>query len=71
MESYYGIALVIVVSALCVAILSKIVTGNILDEIEKFRQKRTTRMLLVLERTCEGLSKMITKYLDEFKQKNS
>lgn len=71
METYYGISLVILVVSLCIAILSKIVTGNILDEIEKFRQKRTTRMLLVIEKTCDGLSKFITKYLDEFKQKNS
>lgn len=70
METYYGISLVILVVSLCIAILSKIVTGNILDEIEKFRQKRTTRMLLVIEKTCDGLSKFIAKYLDEFKQKN-
>ena len=65
MMNYVGISMVIVICTLCVAVLSRLVTASILDEIEKMRSKRTARQIHAVTMVAESFGKMISGIVSE------
>ncbi len=68
MMSYLGACMVIIVTGLVVAVLSRLVTGGILDEIERVAQKRRQRKLETMCRMMESAAKYVTVYVDKLKE---
>lgn len=60
MTQYLGISMVIIVVTMCIAVLSTLVTGNILKEIEAHRRRSW-------DRWWAGLGKFIAKLREEYK----
>lgn len=60
MTEYLGISMVVIVVTICIAVLSTLVTGNILKEIEAHRRRSWDRWWL-------GLGKFIAKIREEYK----
>ena len=54
MTQYLGISMVIIVAGLVLAVLAKLVTGNILDEFERIRDKRMARRLKAFTTALES-----------------
>lgn len=61
MEQYLGISLVIIVTTICIAVLSTLVTGNIFKEIEAHRRRGW-------DRWWAGLGKFIAKLRENYKE---
>ena len=68
MQQYLGICLVILVTGLVIAVLARLVTGGILDEIEKIRMRRSERKMKQLSIILEELSKYATKCMQDFRE---
>jgi len=68
MTQYLGISMVIVVTALCIAILAKLVTGNILDEFERIRSRRAKRRAEAFVAALKGGLEYGTKYMNYVKE---
>ena len=68
MMSYLGACMVIIVTGLVVAVLSRLVTGGILDEIERFADKRRKRKIEMVGKMMENAAKYVTVYVDKFKE---
>lgn len=68
MMSYLGACMVIIVTGLVVAVLSRLVTGGILDEIERVAQKRRQRKLETMCKIMESAAKYVTVYVDKLKE---
>ena len=68
MNEYLGICMVVVVIGIVIAVLSRLMTGNILDEIDRIKQRRFERrinyILKAIERSTDTMSKYI-KYAKE------
>lgn len=60
MQYYLGISFVVVVVALCIAVLSRIVTKSIVDEIDKSRIRRTKAMTEALTPMLKGFVDLMT-----------
>lgn len=60
MQYYLGISFVVVVCALCIAILSRIVTRSIVDEIDKSRMRRTKAMTEAITPMLKGFVDLMT-----------
>ena len=60
MTEYLGISMVVIVVTMCIAILSTLVTGNILKEVEAHRKRSW-------DRWWAGLGKFIAKMREEYK----
>ena len=54
MQYYLGISFIVVVIALCIAVLSRIVTKSIIDEIDKSRIRRTKALTEALTPMING-----------------
>ena len=62
MTQYLGISLVVVVIGIVLAVLARLMTGGILDEIERIKKRR-------FDSRCESIAKMIrssSQYLDDY-----
>jgi len=68
MTQYLGISLVIIVAGLVLAVLAKLVTGNILDEFERIRMKRAARKAKILLTGLEGGTKYVGQMLEYLKE---
>ena len=68
MTQYLGISMVIIVAGLVLAVLAKLVTGNILDEFERIRMKRAARRAKILLTGFEEGSKYVGKMLEYLKE---
>lgn len=60
MQYYLGISFVVVVIALCIAVLSRIVTKSIIDEIDKSRIRRTKAMAEAFTPMINGFVGLMT-----------
>lgn len=60
MTEYLGISMVVIVVTMCIAVLSTLVTGNILKEIEAHRRRSW-------DRWWAGLGKFIAKLREDYK----
>lgn len=60
MTEYLGISMVVIVVTMCIAVLSTLVTGNILKEVEAHRRRSW-------DRWWAGLGKFIAKLREEYK----
>lgn len=68
MTQYLGICMVIVVTGLVIAVLAKLVTGNILEEFERVGQRRRQRKLEVFIKALEGSAKYIQEFVKNLKE---
>ena len=68
MTQYLGICMVIIVVGLVLAVLAKLVTGNILDEFERIREKRMARKLKAFGTVLESSMKYTGKLLEYVKE---
>ena len=68
MMSYLGACMVIIVTGLVVAVLSRLVTGGILDEIERFADKRRKRKIEMVGKMMESAAKYVTVYVEKLKE---
>lgn len=66
--SYLGACMVIIVTGLVVAVLSRLVTGGILDEIERFADKRRKRKIEMVGKMMESAAKYVTVYVEKLKE---
>ena len=60
MQYYLGISFIVVVIALCIAVLSRIVTKSIIDEIDKSRIRRTKAMAEAFTPMINGFIGLMT-----------
>ena len=67
MTQYLGICMVIVVTGLVLAVVARLVTGGILEEIERIKKQRTARKLKAFTEVMTVLSKEITNNIDKLK----
>lgn len=63
MTQYLGICLVVLVIGLVLAVLARLMTGGILEEIEKIRQKRFERRLKMFMAGLDSVTRAMKKYL--------
>ena len=63
MTTYLGICMVVIVTSLCIGVLARLVTHNILDEFDKMRVRRSDRFLKtvvkLLNESGGALEKMV------------
>ena len=68
MTQYLGTCMVIVVTGLVVAILARLITGGILDEIERIKKRRFEARMTTLQKVIKESSKYIEKYMKNVKE---
>lgn len=68
MTQYLGICMVVLVSALCIAVLARLVTGGILEEIEKIRDKRRQRRVKLLVDAIKDTVPYVERYVKSAKE---
>lgn len=68
MTQYLGTCMVIVVAGLVLAILARLITGGILDEIERIKKRRFEARMTTLQKVIKESSKYIEKYMKNAKE---
>lgn len=68
MTQYLGICMVVVVVGLVIAVLAKLVTGGILEEIDKIRWKRAQRTAALLVSIMANSAEGVTKFVNAVKE---
>lgn len=68
MEQYLGISMVVIVVGIVLAVLARLVTGGILDEIERIRNQRFTRRCKTIGNLIKDSSMYIEKYINNAKE---
>lgn len=68
MTQYLGICMVVVVVGLVIAVLAKLVTGGILEEIDRIRWKRAQRKAALFVSTMTSSAEGITKFVNAVKE---
>ena len=68
MEQYLGISMVVIVVGIVLAVLARLVTGGILDEIERIRNLRFTRRCKTIGNLIKDSSTYIEKYINNAKE---
>ena len=63
MTQYLGTCMVILVAGLVIAILARLVTGGILDEIERIKKRRFEARMESLQKLIKASAKYIEKYM--------
>ena len=67
MTQYLGICMVIIVTGLVLAVVARLITGGVLEEIERIKKQRTARKLKAFTEVMTVLSKEITNNMDKLK----
>lgn len=68
MTQYLGTCMVIIVAGLVLAILARLITGGILDEIERIKKRRFEARMATLQKVIKESSKYIEKYMKNVKE---
>lgn len=68
MEQYLGICMVIVVTGIVLGVLARLITGGILDEIERVKKRRFDSRCNSLGRLIKECSKYIDSYIKNAKE---
>lgn len=67
MTQYLGICMVVVVVGIVLAVLARLVTGGILDEIERIKKRRFDARCKSIAEAIVGSSKYVDKYVSNIK----
>lgn len=67
MEQYLGICMVIVVTGIVLGVLARLITGGILDEIERVKKRKFDNRCKSIGNLIKGCSKYIDKYINNCK----
>ena len=62
-----GTAFIIVTATLCICIASRLITSSIIDEVEKWNERKTKRKLNAIGKVAEILSKTIIENAEKLK----
>lgn len=68
MNDYLGISMVIIVAGLVIAVLARLVTGGILDEIERIRKNRSVRNAKIAQELMKDAVIYFSKFNEELKK---
>lgn len=68
MEQYLGICMVVVVTGLVIAVLAKLVTGGILEEIDRYRTRRAKRWANIFLDSIKASIDYVPKMLNHVKE---
>ena len=68
METYLGICMVVVVTGIVLGVLARLITGGILDEIERVKKQKFDNRCMSIAKMIKSSSKYIEDYMKNVKQ---
>ena len=68
MTEYLGISMCVAVTGLVIAVLARLVTGGILDEIERIRHARFERRIKLLVGAFKDAEKWVNRYMSNLRE---